>query len=105
MVTDKTGLEIGYRNGMFTIDTNQTFVDKIYNYEIGFSLAVLTGGYHITCMLPRYQNKNYLSEDMKTNCHGVYLSDPFDPNAYFGGNVDRLRQCLFEQVRSGTWVM
>lgn len=87
MVTDKTGLTIGFNNNIFTIDPNESLVDKIYRQEVGFSLAVLTAGYRINCRLSLYRDRDYhLPENVELNCGPFNHGDPFC--SYFGSMLN-----------------
>jgi len=108
-VTDKIGLKVAFDNGIFTIKPDEHEFDKVYRQEVGFSIAMLTSGYRINCLLSRYKDKDYcLPINMCLNNPSVCNGDPFVQNGYFGGNIDPFeamfirtdRQFFVEMARS-----
>lgn len=83
LATDMIGLQIAFDSKIF-VHRELSITDKIFTHELGFSIAILSAGYNINCILPMYKNLDYHIQPNISLNNGM---DPFNNNNYFGQNI------------------
>jgi lipopolysaccharide biosynthesis protein len=70
--------------------------DIVVNYEIKLSKIALDKGYNINCILSKYKDKDY--RVLKNNINPSN-DDPYFPNKYFNGTIDKYEVIFFKNTR------
>lgn len=94
-VTDKIGLNVVIKNGIFEIENNTS--DKrhiVTEKEIGLSRAILKNGYNISCMLEIYKN-----HDFRKSPPFVICGDHYVPKNYLDSDIYPFEVIFFKTNR------
>ena len=83
MATDKVGLEIGIRHGIFSPSSvDLTYKDAVNQKELAFSSYILDAGYNIGCLLSAYQGYDFRNASRKSIDYAKYSYQPYDSSHY-----------------------
>jgi hypothetical protein len=72
----------------------------IIQKEIGLSQIALNAGWNINCILPKYRGLDYRAIQHNMNISAeLENGDPYNPNCYFGGTIDKHDVIFFKNNR------
>lgn len=80
---------------------NMNMNEIILKKEIGLSQIALNAGWNINCILSKYKGLDYRQINHNIN-PSTLDGDPYNPNKYFYGNIDKYEVIFFKNNRNIT---